>query len=115
MRQPLAIHVGATAKFVLRFGDLPGGASTCYAAPVARADGRRIGDQGETGELSEMASNVPDANEARGTIGTRSPGPRWFASPGFRERRNQESLALCWSICGDRRESVLEIGCGTAR
>ena len=41
-------------------------------------------------------------------------GPRWVASPGFRERRNQESLALllaCLRLAGG--ESVLEIGCGT--
>jgi SAM-dependent methyltransferase len=41
-------------------------------------------------------------------------GPRWVASPGFRERRNQESLALllaCLGLAGG--ESVLEIGCGT--
>jgi SAM-dependent methyltransferase len=41
-------------------------------------------------------------------------GPRWVASPGFRERRNQESLALlldCLRLRGGER--VLEIGCGT--
>jgi ubiquinone/menaquinone biosynthesis C-methylase UbiE len=41
-------------------------------------------------------------------------GPRWVASPGFRERRNQESLALllaCLRLTGG--ENVLEIGCGT--
>jgi SAM-dependent methyltransferase len=41
-------------------------------------------------------------------------GPRWVAGQGFRERRNQESLALlldCLRLTGG--ESVLEIGCGT--
>jgi len=61
-----------------------------------------------------MASNVPDANEAQRHYWNTIAGPRWVASPGFRERRNQESLAL---LLGHLRltggESVLEIGCGT--
>ena len=61
-----------------------------------------------------MANNVPDANEAQKHYWNTVAGPRWVASPGFRERRNQESLAL---LLGHLRlaggESVLEIGCGT--
>jgi SAM-dependent methyltransferase len=61
-----------------------------------------------------MASNVEDANEAQRRYWNTIAGPRWVASPGFRERRNQESLALllgCLRLTGG--ESVLEIGCGT--
>jgi SAM-dependent methyltransferase len=49
-------------------------------------------------------------NAAIGTIA----GPRWVAVPGFRERRNQESLALLLARLGlVGGESVLEVGCGT--
>ena len=57
---------------------------------------------------------APDANEAMRHYWNTVAGPRWVASPGFRERRNQESLALllaCLRLAGG--ESVLEIGCGT--
>jgi SAM-dependent methyltransferase len=57
---------------------------------------------------------APDANEAMRHYWNTVAGPRWVASPGFRERRNQESLALllaCLGLAGG--ESVLEIGCGT--
>jgi SAM-dependent methyltransferase len=61
-----------------------------------------------------MTAQVPDANEAMRHYWNTVAGPRWIASPGFRERRNQESLAL---LLGSLRlaggESVLEIGCGT--
>src|ERR1700752_2348510 len=41
-------------------------------------------------------------------------GPRWVATPGFRERRNRESLALLLArLALTGGESVLEIGCGT--
>jgi SAM-dependent methyltransferase len=56
----------------------------------------------------------PDANQAMRHYWNTIAGPRWVASPGFRERRNQESLALllgCLRLAGG--ESVLEIGCGT--
>src|SRR4249920_1960387 len=57
---------------------------------------------------------APDANEAMRHYWNTIAGPRWVASPEFRERRNQESLALllaCLRLAGG--ESVLEIGCGT--
>jgi SAM-dependent methyltransferase len=49
-----------------------------------------------------MAEVALDANAAQRRYWNTVAGPRWVASPGFRERRNQESLAL-----------LLEIGCGT--
>jgi SAM-dependent methyltransferase len=60
------------------------------------------------------AAKIPDANEAQRHYWNTVAGPRWVASPGFRERRNQESLALlldCLRLTGG--EGVLEIGCGT--
>lgn len=61
-----------------------------------------------------MANTVTEANEAQKQYWNTVAGPRWVANPGFRERRNQESLALLLDrlrIAGG--ESVLEIGCGT--
>jgi SAM-dependent methyltransferase len=61
-----------------------------------------------------MTAQAPDANEAQRHYWNTVAGPRWVASPGFRERRNQESLALLLDrlrLTGG--ESVLEIGCGT--
>jgi SAM-dependent methyltransferase len=61
-----------------------------------------------------MTAQVPDANEAMRHYWNTIAGPSWVASPGFRERRNQESLTLlldCLQLAGG--ESVLEIGCGT--
>ena len=61
-----------------------------------------------------MSGEVQDANEAQRRYWNTVAGPRWVASPGFRERRNQESLALLLDrlrLAGG--ESVLEIGCGT--
>jgi len=61
-----------------------------------------------------MAAKAGDPNEAQRDYWNRIAGPRWVASPGFRERRNQESLALllaCLRLAGG--ENVLEIGCGT--
>jgi SAM-dependent methyltransferase len=61
-----------------------------------------------------MTEAVSDANEAQRQYWNTIAGPRWIASPGFRERRNQESLTLllsCLRLAGG--ESVLEIGCGT--
>ena len=58
-----------------------------------------------------MTGAVPDANEAMRHYWNTVAGPRWVASPGFRERRNQESLALllaCLRLAGG--ESVLEMG-----
>ena len=66
----------------------------------------------EAGEQDD--AETPDANEAMRHYWNTVAGPRWVASPGFRERRNQESLALllaCLGLAGG--ESVLEIGCGT--
>jgi len=54
------------------------------------------------------------ANEAMRHYWNTVAGPRWVAGQGFRERRNQESLALllgCLRLTGG--ESVLEVGCGT--
>jgi SAM-dependent methyltransferase len=61
-----------------------------------------------------MAEETLDANAAMRRYWNTVAGPRWVASPGFRERRNQESLGLLLahlSLAGG--ESVLEIGCGT--
>jgi len=61
-----------------------------------------------------MAEQALDANAAQRRYWNTVAGPRWVASPGFRERRNQESLALLLARLGDiASESVLEIGCGT--
>jgi SAM-dependent methyltransferase len=61
-----------------------------------------------------MAGEALEANAAQRRYWNTVAGPRWVASPGFRERRNQESLALLLArldLVGG--ESVLEIGCGT--
>ncbi|HUB14802.1 MAG TPA: class I SAM-dependent methyltransferase [Acetobacteraceae bacterium] len=61
-----------------------------------------------------MTTDARDPNEAQRYYWNNVAGPRWVASPGFRERRNQESLALllaCLRLAGG--ENVLEIGCGT--
>jgi SAM-dependent methyltransferase len=61
-----------------------------------------------------MTAAISDVNEAQRHYWNMIAGPRWVASPGFRERRNQESLTLlldCLRLTGG--ESVLEIGCGT--
>ena len=54
------------------------------------------------------------ANDAQRRYWNEVAGPRWVAGQGFRERRNQESLAL---LLGKLRltggEHVLEVGCGT--
>jgi SAM-dependent methyltransferase len=61
-----------------------------------------------------MAEAARDANAAMRRYWNTVAGPRWVASPGFRERRNQESLALLLAQLGlAGGESVLEIGCGT--
>jgi SAM-dependent methyltransferase len=61
-----------------------------------------------------MAGEALDANAAQRRYWNTVAGPRWVASPGFRERRNQESLALLLAHLGlTGGESVLEIGCGT--
>src|SRR5579859_2159922 len=56
-----------------------------------------------------------EANDAQRRYWNEVAGPRWVAGQGFRERRNQESLALLLDrlkLVGG--EHVLEIGCGTA-
>jgi SAM-dependent methyltransferase len=56
----------------------------------------------------------PDANQAMRHYWNTVAGPRWVAGQEFRERRNQESLALLLDrlqLAGG--ENVLEIGCGT--
>jgi SAM-dependent methyltransferase len=61
-----------------------------------------------------MAGESVEANAAQRRYWNTVAGPRWVATPGFRERRNQESLALLLArldLAGG--ESVLEIGCGT--
>src|SRR3984957_20519897 len=61
----------------------------------------------------KMSGEVQDTNEAQRRYWNTVAGPRWVASPGFRERRNQESLTLLLDrlrVAGG--ESVLEIGCG---
>jgi ubiquinone/menaquinone biosynthesis C-methylase UbiE len=61
-----------------------------------------------------MTAEIPDANEAQRHYWNTVAGPRWVAGQGFRERRNEESLALllaCLRLAGG--ESVLEVGCGT--
>jgi SAM-dependent methyltransferase len=61
-----------------------------------------------------MAEEALDANAAQRRYWNTVAGPRWVASPGFRERRNQESLALLVAHLGiTGGESALEIGCGT--
>ena len=61
-----------------------------------------------------MAEEALDVNAAQRSYWNTVAGPRWVASPGFRERRNQESLALLLAHLGlTGGESVLEIGCGT--
>ena len=61
-----------------------------------------------------MTGEAVDANAAQRRYWNTVAGPRWVASPGFRERRNQESLALLLARLGlAGGESVLEIGCGT--
>ena len=61
-----------------------------------------------------MAEEALDANVAQRRYWNTVAGPRWIAAPGFRERRNQESLALLLTHLGiSGGESVLEIGCGT--
>jgi SAM-dependent methyltransferase len=61
-----------------------------------------------------MREEALDANAAQRRYWNTVAGPRWVAAPGFRERRNQESLALLLARLGVAGgESVLEIGCGT--
>jgi len=66
---------------------------------------------GRNGNMTEEAA---DANAAWRRYWNNVAGPRWVAAPGFRERRNQESVALLLArlaIAGGER--VVEIGCGT--
>ena len=47
-----------------------------------------------------MAGEALDANAAQRRYWNTVAGPRWVATPGFRERRNQESLALLLAHLG---------------
>ena len=47
-----------------------------------------------------MAEAAVDANAAQRRYWNTVAGPRWVASPGFRERRNQESLSLLLARLG---------------
>ena len=47
-----------------------------------------------------MAEEALDANAAQRRYWNTVAGPRWVASPGFRERRNRESLALLLARLG---------------
>ena len=61
-----------------------------------------------------MDGETGEANARQWRYWNEIAGPRWVADPGFRERRNQESLALLLARLGlAGGESVLEIGCGT--
>jgi SAM-dependent methyltransferase len=61
-----------------------------------------------------MSEEALDANAAQRRYWNTVAGPRWVATPGFREWRNQESTALLLARLGlAGGESVLEIGCGT--
>jgi len=61
-----------------------------------------------------MTEEALDANAAMRRYWNTVAGPRWVATPGFREQRNQESLGLLLARLGlSGGESVLEIGCGT--
>jgi SAM-dependent methyltransferase len=61
-----------------------------------------------------MADDALEANAAQRRYWNTVAGPRWVAAPGFRERRNQESIAMLLGRLGlAGGESVLEIGCGT--
>ena len=54
-----------------------------------------------------MAGEALDANAAQRRYWNTVAGPRWVASPGFRERRNQESLALLLTRLGPTNLSSL--------
>jgi SAM-dependent methyltransferase len=57
---------------------------------------------------------LPDPNEVQRRYWNIVAGPRWIANPGFRERRNQESLDLLLaSLAPLGGERTVEIGCGT--
>jgi len=61
-----------------------------------------------------MDGETGEANARQRRYWDEIAGPRWVADPGFRERRNQESLALLLARLGlTGGESVPEIGCGT--
>ena len=61
-----------------------------------------------------MPGETADANARQRRYWNEIAGPRWVAAPGFRERRNQESLALLLARLGlFGGENVLEVGCGT--
>src|SRR5262249_31019793 len=62
-----------------------------------------------------MAGDALDANAAQRRYWNTVAGPRWVASPGFTERRDQESLALLRAAAAlNGAESALKVGCGPA-
>jgi SAM-dependent methyltransferase len=61
-----------------------------------------------------MSGELREANAAMRRYWNTVAGPRWVAAPGFRERRNRESLELLLArLALTGGENVLEIGCGT--
>jgi|SRR5215471_190999 len=85
-----------------------------YAGRAARASAT-IRAGAEIRGSCKMVEEALDANAAQRRYWRMIAGPRWVASPGFRERRNPESIALLLARLGiTGSESVLEIGCGTS-
>src|SRR5215467_1886313 len=97
----------------------PIGGSSSTGAEAAVSTAARTGydppEASRAGSIfCDMGAEPVDANAAQRRYWNTVAGPRWVAAPGFREQRNQESLALLLARLGlTGGESVLEIGCGT--